>query len=176
MKHPKPKLGAWVAVCLVTFLTGCAASGDEDLRSWMAEQGANARGKIDVIPAMRPYEPFAYNAFDQADPFKPRKIETGKGANAPDTTRRKEALEAFPLESLAMVGTLQRGRTVVALIKTSDNRVFQARQGNHAGQNFGVITAISDSEVTMKELFQDGAGDWAERQTKMMLQEREQSK
>ncbi|HPT55856.1 MAG TPA: pilus assembly protein PilP [Casimicrobium sp.] len=163
-------------VVIPILLAGCAASGEEDLRTWMSEQGANARGKIDVIPAMRPYEPFAYNAFDQADPFKPRKIETGKGANAPDTTRRKEALEGFPLESLSMVGTLQRGRTVVALIKTSDNRVFQARQGNHAGQNFGVITAISDSEVTLKELFQDGAGDWAERQTKMMLQEREQSK
>jgi type IV pilus assembly protein PilP len=163
-------------VMIPILLAGCTASGEEDLRTWMSEQGANARGKIDVIPAMRPYEPFAYNAFDQADPFKPRKIETGKGANAPDTTRRKEALEGFPLESLSMVGTLQRGRTVVALIKTSDNRVFQARQGNHAGQNFGVITAISDSEVTLKELFQDGAGDWAERQTKMMLQEREQSK
>jgi type IV pilus assembly protein PilP len=168
--------GASVVALVPMLLAGCAASGDEDLRTWMSEQGANARGKIDAIPAMRPYEPFAYNAFDQADPFKPRKIDTGKGANAPDTTRRKEALEGFPLESLAMVGTLQRGRTVVALIKTTDNRVFQARQGNHAGQNFGVITAITDGEVTLKELFQDGAGDWAERQTKMMLQEREQSK
>ena len=169
-------LNASAIIAVLVLVAGCAASGDEDLRTWMSEQGANARGKIDAIPAMRPYEPFAYNAFDQADPFKPRKIDTGKGANAPDTTRRKEALEGFPLESLAMVGTLQRGRTVVALIKTNDNRVFQARQGNHAGQNFGVITAISDSEVTLKELFQDGAGDWAERQTKMMLQEREQSK
>jgi len=169
-------LSASIIVLIPMLFAGCAASGEEELRTWMSEQGANARGKIDVIPAMRPYEPFAYNAFDQADPFKPRKIETGKGANAPDTTRRKEALEGFPLESLAMVGTLQRGRTVVALIKTSDNRVFQARQGNHAGQNFGVITAISDGEVTLNELFQDGAGDWAERQTKMMLQEREQSK
>ena len=84
-------------VVIPILLAGCAASGEEDLRTWMSEQGANARGKIDVIPAMRPYEPFAYNAFDQADPFKPRKIETGKGANAPDTTRRKEALEGLSL-------------------------------------------------------------------------------
>ncbi len=148
---------------VAALIGGCAGSDEQGLRAWMNEQGANVRGKIDPIPSMRPYEPFSYNAFDQADPFKPRKIDTGKGANAPDTTRRKEALEGFPLESLAMVGTLQRGRTVVALIKTSDNRVFQARQGNHAGQNFGVITAVTDGEITLKELFQDGAGDWAER-------------
>ncbi len=157
-------------------LTGCAGGGDQDLKAWMAEQGLASKGKIDPIPAIRPYEAFTYNAFDQADPFKPRKIETGKGSRGPDLARRKEALEAYPLESLKMVGTLQKGRAIVGLVKASDNRVYQVRQGNYMGQNFGVITAIADGEVTMKELFQDGAGDWAERQTKIMLQEREQKK
>ena len=91
-------------------------------------------------------------------------------------SRRKEALEVFPLETLKMVGTLQRGRAMVGLIKATDNRVFQVRQGNYMGQNFGVITAVSEGEITLKELFQDGAGDWAERQSKIMLQEREQKK
>ena len=157
-------------------LAGCGTGDDRDLKAWMAEQGLASKGKIEPIPAIRPYEAFTYNAFDQADPFKPRKIETGKGSRGPDLARRKEALETYPLETLKMVGTLQRGRAIVGLVKASDNRVFQVRQGNYMGQNFGVITAISDGEVTMKELFQDGAGDWAERQTKMMLQEREQKK
>ena len=157
-------------------LAGCGTGDDRDLKAWMAEQGLASKGKIEPIPAIRPYEAFTYNAFDQADPFKPRKIETGKGSRGPDLARRKEALEAYPLETLKMVGTLQKGRAIVGLVKASDNRVFQVRQGNYMGQNFGVITAISDGEVTMKELFQDGAGDWAERQTKMMLQEREQKK
>ena len=157
-------------------LASCSSGGDEDLKAWMAEQGLASKGKIEPIPAIRPYEAFTYNAFDQADPFKPRKIETGKGSRGPDLARRKEALEAYPLETLKMVGTLQKGRAIVGLVKANDNRVFQVRQGNYMGQNFGVITAISDGEVTMKELFQDGAGDWAERQTKMMLQEREQKK
>ena len=157
-------------------LAGCGTGDDRDLKAWMAEQGLASKGKIEPIPAIRPYEAFTYNAFDQADPFKPRKIETGKGSRGPDLARRKEALETYPLETLKMVGTLQKGRAIVGLVKASDNRVFQVRQGNYMGQNFGVITAISDGEVTMKELFQDGAGDWAERQTKMMLQEREQKK
>jgi type IV pilus assembly protein PilP len=171
------RLSGLLALMLATMLLqGCGGGGDDDLRAWMAEQGLSARGKIDPVPPIRPYEAFTYNAFDQADPFKTRKIETGKGSRGPDMSRRKEALEAYPLESLRMVGTLQRGQAMIGLIKASDNRVFQVRQGNYMGQNFGVITSIAEGEITMKELFQDGAGDWAERQSKIMLQEREQKK
>lgn len=165
-----------LCAAVILLLTGCGGGEDDDLRAWMKDQGAASRGKIEPIPAMRPYEAFTYNAFDQADPFKPRKIETGKGARGPDMTRRKEALEAFPLETLKMVGTLQKGQAMIGLIKANDNRVFQVRQGNYVGQNFGVITTISEGEINLKELFQDGAGDWAERQTKIILQEREQKK
>ena len=157
-------------------VAGCGGSTDEDLKSWMAEQGTSARGKIDPIPPIRPYEAFSYNAFDQAEPFKPRKIEAGKGARGPDLTRRKEALETYPLETLKMVGTLQRGSATLGLVRANDNKVFQVRQGNYVGQTFGVITSVAEGEITLKELFQDGAGDWAERQSKIMLQEREQKK
>jgi type IV pilus assembly protein PilP len=170
------------AACLLVLatstllLSGCGGGSDEDLRAWMAEQGLSSRGKIEPIPPIRPYEAFTYNAFDQAEPFKPRKIETGKGSRGPDLTRRKEALETYPLETLKMVGTLQRGRATVGLVRATDNKVFQVRQGNYVGQNFGVITSVLEGEITLKELFQDGAGDWAERQSKIMLQEREQKK
>lgn len=157
-------------------LAGCGGDTDEDLKAWMAEQGTASRGKIDPIPPIRPYEAFTYNAFDQPEPFKPRKIETGKGSRGPDLTRRKEALETYPLETLKMVGTLQRGGTMLGLVRANDNKVFQVRQGNYVGQNFGVITSVVEGEITLKELFQDGAGDWAERQSKIMLQEREQKK
>lgn len=157
-------------------LAGCGGGTDEDLKAWMAEQGTASRGKIDPIPPIRPYEAFTYNAFDQAEPFKPRKIETGKGSRGPDLTRRKEVLETYPLETLKMVGTLQRGGTMLGLVRANDNKVFQVRQGNYVGQNFGVITSVVEGEITLKELFQDGAGDWAERQSKIMLQEREQKK
>jgi type IV pilus assembly protein PilP len=175
MMTRKLRLGALALACGIA-VAGCGGGADDDLRAWMAEQGASARGKIDPIPPIRPYEAFTYNAFGQNDPFKPRKIESAKGTRGPDLARRKEALEAFPLETLTMVGSLQRGRALIGLVKTSDNRVFQVRQGNYMGQNFGVITGISEADISLKELFQDGAGDWVERQTKMMLQEREQKK
>lgn len=154
-------------------IAACGGESHQDLRAWMNEQGKGARGKLDPLPQVKPYEPFAYNAFDLPDPFKPRKIEPIKGAGnlAPDLNRRKEPLEAFPLESLQMVGTLQKGRSTFALIRTTDRDVYQVKVGNYLGQNFGVITGITDSEVRLKELVQDGSGDWTERSSTLQLAE-----
>ena len=160
-----------MVVASVALLAGCGSATHEDLREWMAEQGKGAKGRLDPLPTIRPYEPFAYNAFDLPDPFKPRKIEPSKNASklAPDLTRRREPLEAFPLESLSMVGTIEKGKALYALVKTPERDIYQVRQGNYLGQNYGVVVDISDSELKLKELVQDGAGDWAERSSALNL-------
>ncbi|MDQ6619624.1 MAG: pilus assembly protein PilP [Pseudomonadota bacterium] len=152
-------------------LSACGGQNHQDLRNWMSDQGRGAKGKLDTLPQVKPYEPFTYNAFDLPDPFKPRKIEPAKGNSklAPDVTRRKEPLEAYPLESLNMVGTLQKEHQVYALVRTPDKDLFQVRPGNHLGQNYGVILGVSDSEIKLKELIQDGAGDWTERSSTLQL-------
>ncbi|MCC7217868.1 MAG: pilus assembly protein PilP [Burkholderiales bacterium] len=154
-------------------LAGCGGESHQDLRAWMVEQGKGARGKLDPLPQIKPYEPFAYNAFDLPDPFKPRRIEPTKGASklAPDLTRRKEPLEAYPLESLAMVGTLEKGKAVYALVRTPERDIYQVRAGNYVGQNYGVVTGVGETEVKLKELVQDGAGDWTERSSTLQLQQ-----
>ena len=163
----------WAALSLgaCVLLAGCGGESHQDLRAWMAAQGANVKGKLDPLPQMKPYEPFAYNAFDLPDPFKPRKIEPQKGASklAPDLARRKEPLEAYPLEALNMVGTLERGRTVYALVRTPEKDLYQIRQGNYLGQNYGVVINVTDGEIRLKELVQDGAGDWTERSSTLQL-------
>ena len=160
---------------LVLLVAGCGGESHQDLRAWMQEQGKGVKGKLDPLPQVKPYEPFAYNAFDLPDPFKPRKIEPLKGGSrlAPDLNRRKEPLEAFPLESLQMVGTLQRGKNTYALVRTTDKDVYQIKVGNYMGQNFGVVVEISDGEIRLKELVQDGAGDWTERSSTINLAELE---
>ena len=161
-----------------TLLAACGGESHQDLRAWMAEQGKGTRGRLDPVPQIKPYEPFAYNAFDLPDPFKPRKIEPVKGEStsklAPDLARRKEPLEAYPLESLSMVGTLEKGRTLYALVKTPERDIYQVRQGNHMGQNYGVIVGITDTEIRLKELMQDGAGDWSERSSTLNLLQADQ--
>jgi type IV pilus assembly protein PilP len=158
----------WVVAALVA---GCGGESHQDLRAWMAEQGKGVKGKLDPLPQMKPYEPFTYNAFDLSDPFKPRKIEPNKGQSklAPDLNRRKEPLEAFPLESLNMVGSMQQGKTMFALVRTPDRDVYQVRPGNYLGQDFGVVVGVTESEIRLRELIQDSSGDWSERNSTLQL-------
>jgi type IV pilus assembly protein PilP len=169
---------AWISLMTVLLVAGCGGQSHQDLRNWMAEQGKGVRGKLDPLPQIKPYEPFAYADFDLPDPFKPRKIEPVKGENtsklAPDLNRRREPLEAYPLEGLSMVGTLEKGKALYALVKTPERDIYQVRQGNHMGQNFGVIVGISDTEIKLKELMQDGAGDWSERSSTLNLLQADQ--
>lgn len=160
----------------VAFLGGCGGESHQDLREWMANQGKGARGRADPLPQIKPYEPFTYNAFDLPDPFKPRKIEPAKGVSklAPDLGRRREPLEAYPLESLSMVGTLEKGHALYALVRTPEKDIYQVRAGNYLGQNFGVVLGITDTDIKLKELVQDGAGDWAERSSTLNLLQTEQ--
>jgi type IV pilus assembly protein PilP len=160
-----------LAAGAVFVLAGCGGESHQDLRAWMADQGKGVKGKLEPLPQMKAYEPFAYNAFDLPDPFKPRKIEPTKGTSklAPDLARRKEPLESYPLESLNMVGTLEKGRTMYALVRTPEKDLYQVRQGNYVGQNYGVILGVTDGEVRLKELVQDGAGDWTERSSTLQL-------
>ncbi len=164
---------AAIGLCASLVLAACGSSGHPDLEAWMKEQGKSAKGKLEPLPQIKPYDPFTYNAFDLPDPFKPRKIEPTKGGSklAPDFTRRKEPLEAFPLESLSMVGTLSKNKTTYALVRTPEKDVFQVRAGNYLGQNYGVIIEIGDSDLKLKELLQDGAGDWTERSSSLQLQQ-----
>jgi type IV pilus assembly protein PilP len=159
-------------------VSGCGGDPNQELRQWMDDQAKTMKGKVDPLPVVKPYVPFAYNAFDLPDPFKPRKIEPVRGSSklAPDLNRRKEPLESYPIESLRMVGTLQQDKTMYALVRTNDRNVYQVQVGNYMGQNFGIITGISEGEIKLRELVQDSSGDWTERQSRLLLDDQEQKK
>jgi len=169
---------ASLATIILIGVSGCGGDPNQELRQWMDEQAKTMKGKVDPLPVVKPYIPFAYNAFDLPDPFKPRKIEPVRGSSklAPDLNRRKEPLESYPIESLKMVGTLQQDKTMYALVRTNDRNVYQVRVGNYMGQNFGIITGIGEGEIKLRELVQDSSGDWAERQSRLLLDDQEQKK
>jgi type IV pilus assembly protein PilP len=159
-------------------LAGCDGGEQQELRAELASMTKDLRGKVDPLPVVKPYEPVPYTAYDLPDPFGPAKIQlvsakgpgAGAGSLQPDLNRPKEPLEAYPLESLKMVGTLERGRNMYALVK-ADAGLYRVRIGNYLGQNFGVITKITNSEIALRELVQDAGGDWAERESTLLLQE-----
>ncbi len=159
-------------VLIALALAGCGGSGMEDLQTFVTETGKDAQGKIDPLPEVKPYEAFSYAAFDLPDPFKPRKLTAGGGGGLqPDLARPKEPLESFSLETLKMVGVMTRKGTTHAIIRTPDNAIYHVRVGNYIGQNFGRVTHIADSEVTLHEIVQDSAGDWSDRTSTLILQE-----
>lgn len=161
-----------VLVLSVSTLAGCGPG--DDLAQFVAEAGKDMRGKVEPLPEVKPYEPFAYDAMELPDPFKPRKLTppgSGKGGGGlqPPKDHVKQVLENYPLDALKMVGTLQQGKMTYALIKTPDSNLYRVKQGNYIGQNFGIITNISDSEVKLTEIVQDSSGDWTERATSISL-------
>ena len=67
---------------------------------------------------------------------------------------------------------LTKKKSSYAIIQV-DGALYQIRAGNYLGQNFGVVTKITESEVSLKELVQDAAGDWIERVSTLLLQGQE---
>lgn len=173
------RLFALIACACLT-LAACSGESHSDLRQFVKDSENLPHGRIPPLPEVKPYEPVTYAAFDLTDPFKPRKIEPPKGAGdsalAPDLNRRREPLEAYPLESLRMVGTLEQKKQVFALVKAPDNTLFRVRNGNYLGQNFGRIVGISESGVKVKEIVQDSGGNWEEKEQLLLLQEEQEVK
>jgi len=169
-----------IPLCLTLLVLGGCGGGDhEDLRAWMKESTKDLKGRVPPLPEVKPYEPVAYDAGSLLDPFKSAKLEPerkkGGGGIQPDFNRPKEPLEGYPLETLKFVGFLQRGKMPNAIIM-ADSAIYQVKIGNYVGQNFGIITNISETEVSVRELVQDSSGDWVERSSSLLLQEKEATK
>ncbi len=167
------KIKLLVAMMLSCSLLACTGEEGDDLDQFMANAANGMRKTVEPLPEVLPYTPVQYNV-DQAlkDPFLSRKSKGGSGQLQPNTNRPREALESFPLESLVYVGSLSRNKANYALIRTPDKTIQQVRVGNYLGPNFGLITAINESAIDIKEVVQDDVtGDWVERAASINLQE-----
>ena len=161
---------------ITLLLSACGGEEFQDLRDFVKNAGTDMRGKVDPPPEIKPYEPMSYdNSLALPDPFKPRKPEAKSGSqpglNQPDMERHKEGLEEFSLESLKMVGFLFQAKVGYAIVRSPDSKLHRVKAGNYLGQNFGQIISVTDSEVKIKEMVQDSAGDWAERISSLQLME-----
>lgn len=176
------RLTSYAALAALSLLAACGSSDQEELQSWMEEQRAKMRPKVDPIPEPKKFVPQAYTQATAFDPFSNQKLTqalrrdsaqstTSTALVAPELARRKEPLESFPLDTMSMVGSLVKQGKPVALVKV-DNLLHQVRQGDYLGQNYGKIVKVGDSEVVLREIVQDAAGEWVERTATLQLQER----
>lgn len=161
---------ASIVACTALLVAGCS-DDMSDLRAYVERIKQRPGEEVPPIPEFEPYQSFTYVPDELRDPFRPgsgfAQPEEPEGGSTsdlePDTDRRKEPLENFPLDSLDMVGTLTRNNEQLALIRDPDGTVHQVREGNHLGQNYGRITRVTDSRVTLVEIVPDGQGGWMER-------------
>lgn len=163
-------------------LAACGAAPEDDLRQWMAVQKSETHPKIKPISEPKVFKPELYTMLSDVEPFSNVKLtqslkkdSTQAASNgaliAPELARRKEPLEEFPMDAMALVGSMVKAGKPVALV-TVGKLLYQLRVGDHLGQNFGRVTKISETEVSLREIVQDAAGEWIERTASLQLQER----
>lgn len=163
-------------------LGACGSSGEDDLRNWIVEERNQTRPKVTPIPAPKQFVPEKYADTSATEPFSSVKLTqalkressqavTNGALVAPELARRKEPLESFPLDTMSLVGNLSKSGQPVALVRV-DNLLYQVRSGNYLGQNYGKVTKITETQVTLREIVQDAAGEWIERVATLELQEK----
>jgi type IV pilus assembly protein PilP len=167
------------ASLLVGSLSACSGNNTEDLRTYVDDVRANQHPRIDPLPEFTPYETHLYQAANDRDPFTPpvysapRSQQASASGNgiSPDFDRAREPLESEPLDSLRMVGTLEKSGNSWALVRMSDTTIHRVKSGNYLGQNHGKIVHVTESEIELTEIVPDGLGGWMERQASLALSE-----
>lgn len=163
---------------LPLLLLSACAQDMNDLEQYIAEVKERPARPLDPIPEVEPYVPADYIAADLRDPFVPNEIFNPEESDPevqdnsgprPIAGREKEPLEAFPIDSLRMVGSIQIGGVPYALVRSSEPFVYRVREGDYMGQNHGRVIAVSPDQLQMQELFPDGAGRWVQRDTALTL-------
>jgi type IV pilus assembly protein PilP len=169
-----PLLAASAALALAA----CGGDEHKELKQELAEATKDFRGQVPPLPQVKPYEPVPYTAEGLTDPFRHERIDVARVDDkkvvnaklAEQEKRIKEPLEAFPLESIQMLGTITQEKETFALVKAGPN-LYRVRKGMYMGQNFGVITSIDEAQISLKELVQDSGGEWVERASTLQLVE-----
>lgn len=171
----------WCSLAVLAAISGCGTSDQNDLRDWMAQQRAQARPRVTPITEPKEFVPQQYIVQGSLEPYDSQRLTLAlrresaqSGSNAaliaPELVRRKEPLEAFPIDAMSMVGSLSKAGKPTALLNV-DKLLYQVKVGDYLGLNYGRITKITESAIQLREIVQDATGDWIERAAALELQE-----
>ncbi|TPQ24502.1 pilus assembly protein PilP [Methylomonas sp. EFPC3] len=158
-------------------LSGCGGDDVSDLNKYVQEVKSRPKAPIEPLPEIKVVESFIFKPDGLRDPF--RQIEranddssvdvSGVSGIHPDTERRKEELEAYPLDTLRMVGTLRNEKGFWGLIRANDGTIHRVQVGNHMGQNYGKILRILDDKIELMEIVPDKPGTWREQESALAM-------
>lgn len=167
-----------VLILASALIAGCSAEHDE-LQQWMDQQRREVKPSVSALTPPKQFDPEPYGAAQEVEPFSTQKLTVALKLEArqpnsllgSELNRRKEPLEAYPLDSMSMVGSVARSAQPFALLRV-DRLLYQVKVGDYLGQNYGRVTRIAETEVTLREIVQDAAGEWIERSASLQLQEK----
>jgi type IV pilus assembly protein PilP len=177
---PRRSLGRTAAVMLVVAATLCGCGADQqELRGWMDQQAREVKPNVTPLQPPKKFDPQPYNTATAVEPFSNQKLTVAlkQEARQPNSllsaelNRRKEPLESYPLDSMSMVGSVSKQGKPFALLRV-DSLLYQVKVGDHLGQNYGRVTKIAETEIALREIVQDAAGEWIERPAALQLQEK----
>ena len=173
MKTTSHKISVFLLLCLSATLSACNKNTD-DLNAFIETTKAKHVGSVKPIPQFKPYESFVYTAKDLRDPFTPEEEineedDSVTSGLRPDSIRPKQALEAFPLDTLSMVGTLEQKDEVWALVTDPKSTVHRVQTGQYLGQNEGKIISITETDINLVEIVTDGLGGYIEREASLTI-------
>jgi len=164
-----------LSLAVIMLLNGCSDRDISDLQRYVAEVKARPKGAIKPLPEIKMVQTYVFEPEGLRDPFKPANQEpapqvamTGDGIK-PDTTRPREALESYSLDSLRMVGTVRKGDVLWALVQTAEGTIYRVRAGNHMGRNYGRIVRVLDDRIELIEIVPDSPGNWREKEATVAL-------
>lgn len=167
-----------LAVLIVaTGLSACAGDDLADLKDYVAKVKTRQKSAVEPLPEVKTVEPFVFNAEDLRDPFVPsEKVEQQDDAKTengirPDTTRAREELESYELDTLRFVGTVNVNSALWGLVRASDGTIHRVRTGNYMGRNFGKIIRVKEDQIELLEIIPDSPGIWRERKASLDLAE-----
>jgi type IV pilus assembly protein PilP len=174
---PHRTIGIAAPLLALALLAGCAGE-QQELRAWVDEQRQAAKPNVQPLQPPTQFQAQAYEGEQSVEPFSGQKLAVAlkQEARQPNSmlaaemNRRREPLESFPLDGMSMVGSLSRDGRPYALLRVN-NLLYQVREGDYLGQNFGRITRIGETEIALREIVLDPAGEWVERSTTLQLQE-----
>ena len=165
-------------VLLGAVLAGCTGEQDE-LQQWMEQQKREVKPSVQPLSPPKKFNPQPYASLTGVEPFSTQKLTVAlkQEARQPNSllaaeiNRRKEPLEAYPLDSMTMVGSVTKQGRPYALLRV-DNLLYQVKLGDYIGQNYGKINKITETDISLREIVQDAAGEWIERNSALQLQEK----
>lgn len=181
MMHWLPCRLFLTAVIITLLMAACGEGEEQDIRDWMKEESRGLKGRVPNLPEIKALPVLAYEPGDLSAPFAPDKIfagdiRAGRGSMVSGGPKEinpdAQPMIKYPLESIRLVGTIQVGNELRAVVASEREPVRQVRIGDYLGQNNGRITAIepatgdSEGRIVLKEVVLD-KGVWIERDTQL---------